>query len=281
MWHYLFEPPRLLFERLLLPKLIGPRVLPEIEKFRNIHKGEECYIFGDGISLKYFNLSKFADRLAIPVSYLPFHRQFKELNVPYAFVVEPYWFYPLNRFTEPPFHWMPNVIQREYHRIIKARQDIQFFVNLTNWPTVREKNVSFVVSGWKYPSLPANHIGNTHNVLAGSVNSSIFLSIFMGFQKVYLVGFDYTHDPAVSHHWYERGKGVLEENPGYNKDYFDAARQYIDIVTVTREGGAPILDSITYRELTGDEPVFKENDEILDPQTIEMISTWPQYTMYD
>ncbi|MCB1323578.1 MAG: hypothetical protein KDK35_00015 [Leptospiraceae bacterium] len=281
MWHYLFEPPRLFFERLFLPRVIGPRRLPEIEKFRNIHKGEECYLFGDGISLKYFDLKNFKDRISIPVAYLPFHRQFSELRVPYSFVVEPYWFYPLNRFTEPPFHWLPNVIQRKYHEIIKKRSDIHFFMSLTNWPMVRQPNVIFVNSGWKYPSLPEAHIGNTTNVFAGSVNSAIFLSIFMGFQKVYLVGFDYTHDPAVSHHWYERGKGIVTENPAYNKEFFDAARQYIHIVTVTREGRAPILDSITYRQLTGAEPEFKENDELLEPAMIEAIATWPQYKMYD
>ena len=40
---------------------ISRGILSKNIKFKNKHKGEECYIFGNGSSIKYFELSKFSD----------------------------------------------------------------------------------------------------------------------------------------------------------------------------------------------------------------------------
>lgn len=84
----------------LIPKFFHWK-LREIERYRNLHIGEECYIWGDGISVKYFDLGLFSDKISIPCSHLPFHKDFHKLNVPYAFYIENLWFYP---FTKIPLH---------------------------------------------------------------------------------------------------------------------------------------------------------------------------------
>ena len=94
--------------------------------------------------------------------------------------------------------------------------------------------------------------------------AAVMLAIYLGFEKVHLVGFDYTHHDARSMHWYERGKGLeMSFNPiEHELKFLKIAQEFIDITTVTLEGGSPLLPSVTYEALTGKSPAFKENDEL-------------------
>lgn len=51
---------------------------------KDIHKGETCYIFGP--SIKWFN-----DHIGT----IPFHNDFKKLNVKYSVLIQPSFFSPL------------------------------------------------------------------------------------------------------------------------------------------------------------------------------------------
>ena len=75
-------------------------------------------------------------------------------------------------------------------------------------------------------------------------------------------------------------KGLIEENPDYSREFFEKASEYVDLVTITREGSASILNSLSYQELTGDAPRFRENEELLSPEIIQVLDSWPQNTMY-
>ena len=101
-------------------------------------------------------------------------------------------------------------MQAHYHQFIKRRKNIQFFLSVTNYPTVREMNVSFFYNSWVDPRLPMNHIARRINCYQGTVRGSIYLAIYMGFSKIYLVGFDYTHQPGRLLHWYEHGIGTTQ-----------------------------------------------------------------------
>ena len=52
------------------------------KQIRGKHKGEECYIFGDGLSLKYMDLSFFSDKPAIACNNFIFHKDFKKVDLP-------------------------------------------------------------------------------------------------------------------------------------------------------------------------------------------------------
>lgn len=62
-------------------------------KLYNKHEGESCYIFGDGISIKYFDLNKFNDKISIVGNYIPFHNDFEKLNAPYCVMSAPFFFH--------------------------------------------------------------------------------------------------------------------------------------------------------------------------------------------
>ena len=76
-----------------LLKLAQPE-LSKLHNFKDIHKGEDSYLFGSGASLKWFDLQEFSSKVSIAIPFLPFHRSFSVLNVKYVMPIEPFWFYP-------------------------------------------------------------------------------------------------------------------------------------------------------------------------------------------
>ena len=103
------------------------------------------------------------------------------------------------------------------------------------------------------------------NPFQGSVRASLTLASYLGFSHAYLVGFDYTHNPARSLHWYEKGEGTVTPHIGYEEDFFKIAKEFIDITTVSLNGktGVKNLNSISYKDLTGKDFYYKSSLNIM------------------
>ena len=65
--------------------LLSERVVRKNIKFKDIHRGESCYLFGNGASIKYFDLKKFDDKPSIGCGGLFLHKDFNELKVKYFY----------------------------------------------------------------------------------------------------------------------------------------------------------------------------------------------------
>jgi len=258
--------------------------------FKEIHKGDECYIFGGGVSIKWFDLNCFNNKKSIAVNYLPFHNDFENLKVKYCILSEPFWFLPFEKVVKAlsikkGFPWsiinyIPNHTQKVYREKILKNNNKHFFINLSNAFFLRRKNVTFL-----FDNIPDSEffdicISKGINAYHGSFRTSISLAIHMGFSKAYLVGFDYTHTPSRVSHWFEKGVGWDYEVENYNEDFFLIARKFIEIITVTIEGKSNILPSITYNELTGKQPKYRENNELVETNTLKILSTFPGYKIY-
>jgi hypothetical protein len=263
----------------LLPYLAKP-VLSKIHRYKDIHRGESCYLIGDGVSVKWFDLGAFVDKTAIPCAFIPFHNDFGKLNVKYLSVAEPWWFYPTQWTTTPPKRVIGNPIQSAYRKIISENPDKEFFANLSNYPVLRQKNISYIFRDIYDQRLPEDFITRRINSFHGSLRISILLAIYMGFDHCYLVGYDYTHVPSRTLHWYEKGKGVFCEQPNYQKDFFEIAKEYIDITTITLDGTSEYINAVTYKEYTGRDPVYRENAELLSERYMKVLSSWPDYSIY-
>ena len=137
-----------------------------IKAYKNVHKGESCYLFGDGVSIKYFDLNHFKDKISIPCGFLLFHNDFNVLNVPYALLIETYYFYPftrLNRNATPPRKISLNKIQQQYRHEISKNEKIEFFINLSNYPVLFKKNIFYVYKDIPDDSLKNDFISNKFN----------------------------------------------------------------------------------------------------------------------
>jgi len=227
----------------------------------NIHEGEECYIFGDGASVKYFDLSKFSDRRGIAVGVMPHHRDFDRTSIEY-------W----ARFARKRF--------QNFFKPNKAfRRRVTCLLNLTNFPVGYSRRTQYVFD--RLPSKKPEIFALPHvDYFAGSVNASLTLAAYLGFRRAYLVGFDYTHNPPCAGHWYEIGAGIPQDFVDYNKDFFDWVTTIIDIVTVVPEPQACYLPSVDYEALTGDILHFKENTELLSRTELADLAVWTDYRIF-
>jgi hypothetical protein len=266
-------------KNLLVP--IAKPLLSKIHRYKNIHRGESCYLMGDGVSIKWFDLAEFGDKTTIPCGFIPFHKEFSSLNVSYLSLIEPWWFYPLQWTTSPPIKIIPNYIHKMYSKeVIDRYLDKDFFINLSNLPTLRRKNIMYIYRFFLDDRLPPNFISKRINAYEGSLRWLILLAIYMGFDHVYLVGCDYTHVPCRALHWYEKGKGIYNPTPNYQKEFFEIAKEFIDITTITLDGTSDFINAVTYKEHTGREPIYRENTDLVDERHLKVLATWPGYTIF-
>ena len=131
-----------------------------------MHIGESCYLIGDGVSVKWFDLNAFDDKTAIPCGFIPFHNDFNKLNVKYLSIAEPWWFYPTQWTTSPPKKIIKNPIQSVYRDIINKYPDKEFFVNLSNFPVLRQQNINYLFRDIYDDRLPQNFITNRIKILS-------------------------------------------------------------------------------------------------------------------
>ncbi len=253
-----------------------------IISLRDKHKGDSCYIFGEGVSLKWFDLKFFNDRIGITVGVLPYHKDFYHINYKYGIVLEPYGFYPFYSYPVGSNNYIYNKTQINYRkRIINQHVNTNYFFHVSNLPVIYRKNIQYIYKSIPDSDLSADYISNQFDCYASSFRGSISLAIYMGFKKIYLLGFDYSHSPSRGLHWYEKGKGIIKsQSIDYEKDFILVAKKYAEIVNVTLDGKSKNLDYITYKDFTGSNPIYRENTEILRDEDLKILSTWPDYNIY-
>lgn len=205
------------------------------------------------------------------------HKSFNDLHVKYLILTGPFCLYP--RLITKYVVSQPS-LSKEYRKIIRNNPDIQFFLNLSNFPVIRSKNISFVFRDIVDPRLPANFITNRISSFDGALRVAILIAIYMGFDHIYLVGCDYTHVPSRTLHWYEKGQGVFIPHENYEKDFFEIAKEFIDITTITLDGTSDYINAQTYKEFTGRDPIFRENTDLLDEKSMKVLDTWHGYSIY-
>jgi len=256
---------------------ISTPILERNSQFKNLHKGQSCYIFGDGVSLKDMSLECFGDKIAFGSNFLCLHNDFSKLNVKYYSAPAPFWFYPF--WTDHRTKKMKiNNLSLMQRKFMKQNKHINFFINLSNAPLLMGRNIYYF-----------HHFGSRHPInedfdmcgkffYDGALNSLISMAIYMGFTKAHLVGCDYTHSPQRILHFYEKGRGKIQYNDEYNKDYFNFAKKSIKLKTITNlSSHSKCLEYISYDNFTGHNELYKENNEIVNYSKLKTLNGWEDY----
>ncbi len=267
-----------IFKELLVP--IAKPLLSKVHRFKDKHRGETCYVMGGGVSIKWFDLAAFSGKKTISLAFMPFHNDFNKLDSSYLMLPEPWWFYPYQKTTIGTKSYIKNSLQIAYREVIKKNPNKEFFINLSNYPVLNDKNITYLFKDLYDSRLPSDYISYRINAFHGSLRTAILLAIYMGFDHIYLVGCDYTHVPARNLHWFEKGKGKLMSLENYQKDFFNIAKEFIDITTITLDGSSDFINAVTYKEHTGSDPIYRENTELVDEKYLKLIATWPDYSIY-
>ena len=249
------------------------------KNFSNRHKGESCYIFGDGPSIKWFDLGLFSDKPSIFTGLLHHHNDFYKLNVKYATLIEPWGFaHPMIRgfFTRGLTRTQLDtdyIITNHYRQLVKDSSNIDFFINLSNMLSFRRKNIHYI-----YRNLPeirnrTDKILSKFNLFGGSFHCALSLAYYFGFSKIYLVGHDaWTIQPVRNLRFYESGRGKIFDNvPGFD-ELLEIFKNEMDIYTISVNGHSNNVRNINYEDYTGVPPVYKENFEIINEKSLKMFS---------
>jgi hypothetical protein len=258
--------------------------LSKLDALYQRHAGQECYIFGNGISLKWMDLHQFSGRPSILGNLLIFHKEASALEISYCALIESFWFWPIYPYKMDgkrlAFKNPVNAIRKEFCRSIIQNPETLFFINFSNYPVARFANALYVSRHYAPPFESKNPFRDREDSHGGTLAFQLSLAIYLGFKKAYLVGHDYTHSPARALHFYEKGMGVVEGEKDYSRDLINYAAQHIDLVTVTLDGGSKTMKSITYQDLTGKEPHYRENTDIMDMDKLNSLATWKGYRIF-
>lgn len=200
-----------------------------MSKMKKLSKSETgaCYIFGNGSSLKYLDLSKFSDLPAIGCNLLCLHSHVGELNLRYYTFLDPMYSMGsqsrefLNRFKD----------------FIRCSKNTTFLVSPYDLFKIRLPNVSFLAplsDNWPGNDNQelARMLRRSNNPLVGSLRAQILLAIFLGFEKLILVGHDYTLTPTKSGHFYENEIDSTFDLSGWNKEFLHEISKLVEIVSL-------------------------------------------------
>ena len=260
-----------MFDRLL----VGP-----LAKKARAHQGEDCYIFGDGPSVKWFDLKSFRDKPAICCNMFPFHKYFRELDVRYCTITEPRYFAPLFLKRGRANLVGTHAISRDYRKLIAQNPRIGFLVHISNYPFIRGSNVSFEAgrlpgSGGLIREL------NRFVVFGGAFYATLGLAYFLGFARVYLIGFDaWVIQPSRLRHWYEFGEGERFEATNFGEDFLGILKREMQIYAISASGGSRNAIHIDYRAHTGRTAVYRENFDLADERALAVLATYPGYQIF-
>ena len=250
-------------------------MIPTLEPFKNKHKGETCYIFGDGPSIKEFDYKRLKKYPAICCGMQAFHRDFENINVQYYSLIEPYLFYPDWMIFPKKLQYLKKhrIIIDHFRKIIPLKKEITFFVNLSNLFAIRKSNVEYA---HRYLLKKNRDFHKFYkegiDPFAGSFNATLSLALLMGFKKVFLIGFDAFTIQQSPYRWYEKNL-TREVNPlNYtNYRFLELYKEDMEIFNISNQGTMCNLENEDYFLHTGHKPVFRENHELIAKESLELI----------
>ena len=249
----------------------------------NIKKPNEswCYVFGDGPSVKHFELKYLSDGPSISCGQLFLRNDFRYLDTRLISGIEPWLFWP--SWTQNQ-HYLKDygLISKNMRNYIKSNKNIRFVINLSNLFFIRSRNVSFYHRKIVKNNQKVNEVAKIMDPFGGSFSTQIILAHLLGYKKIYLVGFDsWVLNEASSNRWYEFGEGEFIPNRGYALDFLNIMSDVMEIEIISlQDNYHPTLQSKTYEQHTGIKPVYQENFCLLSSEKLELLASFPQYKVY-
>lgn len=270
-----------LMNRILLKTF--SRTLKKNTKFKDLHKGKSCYVIGNGASLKYYDLKSFDDKASIGCNVLFAHKDLKDLNLKYYYVGHPLLFH---KFWKNPYskRYEKNKLGAFYRKKMALFPETQYFTSLTNYFGIQGDNINYMYHFGKVDEFSVdNQMDEVFYMMQGALMGMIGVAIYLGYRDITLVGCDYTFSPKMQGHFYERGPENSNEGTAFIGKTLNLIKDKVTIRTITPNEGfeGHVLNSMTYKDLVGQDPVYKENTEIVSESTLkDLDSVRMNYKIY-
>jgi hypothetical protein len=206
-------------------------------KFKNIHRGEEAYLIGNGPSLRDVDLQKFANKITIGCNHLAIHRDFDKLNLKYMVLPEPFFAYPfiINQYNKKI---QINIFGKIF-KIANKKSNAIIFTNLSNILGFLNRKYYFFYSfGESELNIRNSDLSHKFAFGGSALNAMIGVAKYMGIKKVYLLGCDNTFMPSTFGHFYslghrqtQKGADCVEIEANYK-----SLRELIEIEVIVERG---------------------------------------------
>lgn len=249
-------------------------LLRKVRRFEGVHKGETCFIFGDGPSIKYFDLSRFTEHVGIAVNRLHLHVDFDKLNVQYYLHVEPFALWP--RLQRGPFHTRAD--RNKWRRLLvptSARQaKLHSIYSIASFPWVPSRRQKLFVFD-RLPSLRSAAFKETAEPFRGSFRAALSWAAYLGFTRAYLIGFDSQHYPPIQGHWFTTKSGRFDPRLEQDKQYFHTMKGEMELFHIVPRRTSAFEHSILYEDFVGIPPKFRERDSLISGPNLAILGLHP------
>lgn len=186
------------FEYILLsyPLCIANRILNNIlphpllkpnGKFRNLHKGQTCFILGSGPSIQSQDLTKLSGRIVMTQNHFHAHKDIKVISPRYHVIVPKY--HP-KEYDNDWREWIDSMARR-------LPADCLLFADTNTKYLIDEFDALRGRAYYIHTAIDAIYMRKaivdiTKNIMKVPtvLTECLTIALFMGFEKIYLVGFD-------------------------------------------------------------------------------------------
>jgi hypothetical protein len=253
---------------------VTKNILSKNNTFKGIHRGESCYFFGNAKSLKYYDLSLFNDKVSIGCNFLFLHKDFNNAGVNYYYNGDPFFLYPYakNLYTKK---FKKNAIGKLFVQKVKDNPDINYFINISDYPMLRGKNIFYLHHfGEHFTDYSQCGLDTAFTATKSALSGMLGIAIYLGFKDATLVGFDHLLKPKASEHFYEYGKlDQVYEPTALHEKFLIEAQKFLNLRVVSPNDSykGHIIPHINYEHLTGKRALFRENTEIIENRDLEKL----------
>lgn len=246
------------------------------KKLRNIHKGETCFIFANGGSLKYYDISKLPDNPSIVCAYALMDKRTEALNIKYYVTTDSYSLYSILFNTYPHIRkFQKNKIRPIFKELFQKHKDIRIFANITNFYSLicRRKKISYFHYFNDENSFNDDLAGNFSNIRA-ALDTMLGVAKFLGFKKAILIGCDYLGTPPMLGHFYADYEPFEHSSEDYSeyRARVQKAAEGIDVCVILPEGiTSPDFEFDSYENYFKIDREYKENKDFIDDSFLDML----------
>ena len=254
------------------------KIILRNKKFKGIHNGESCYLFGNAKSLKYYDLSLFNDRVSIGCNSLFLHKDFSKIGIKYYYRGAPLDYYPFHRnpYTKKIVkHFNGHSL---YKKNFHENSDVNFFIDITDYPSLRGENIFYLHNfGQQFSDYSNCNLDGVFSATQSALSGMIGLAIYLGFKDITLVGCDQLLTPKATEHFFEYGRIDQDHSPSVlSEKIVNSAQKFLNLRVVSPNSNykGHIIEHIQYSDLTGQAEKFKENHEIISDDNLKILRSY-------
>ena len=167
-------------------RVIAKKILKRNKKFHNLYSGQTCYLFGNGSSIKHYDLKLFGDKPSLCCGNLFLHNDFKYLNVVADIELHPFLNYPF--WKNPYYSFEYNRYNAFLRKSGKYKQKHPVFVSISNYPVLYLDNIYYLYHfGHRNIDFNRMDLSGDFSFMKGALYGLIGLALFMGFENVLMI----------------------------------------------------------------------------------------------